>query len=479
MLLQSRKSRLIAGVAATLFFAADHTPSVFAQEQVAVVDPAAEAAATSPQPLSEEEMEILVARIALYPDDLVAVIVSSSLYPLQIVQAQRFLDQLKTKPELTPDSNWDGGVISLMNYPEIVKMMSEDLGWTQTLGEAVTYQQDDVLAAIQQLRAKAVAEGIIKSDEKVTVVTENDTIVIQPTSAEVIYVPQYEPAMLYAPSYVPTPIVYYPTPYPYYYNPVAPFFAGFVTGAVWGSVVDWDNHGIWGGNGNWGNDVNIDCNNCFNNSNFNGKVNINDVDWKNVDRNKVSFDKNQFNKVDKTSFKNSIKSDNRNSIQSKSADIKKTRPSGSPAAKGTQVNDVRKSTLEGLGKKPASNVSKPTLGNAKPGQGSAANVVKPGQGSGNSSKPSQSITKKMDSKPGGNFDRPVGKPKPAARPDNRPQTPSPLGNMTRGQDAKSQSDRGGKAMGGGVGGGGKPQKKIVPPSRSGSGGGNRGTGKRR
>ena len=72
-------------------------------------------------------------------------------------------------------------------------------------------------------------------------------------------------------------------------------------------MVDWNNRGVWGGNGNWGNDVNIDCNHCFNNNNFNGKININDVDWKNVDRSKINFDKNQFNKIDRTNIKNSIK----------------------------------------------------------------------------------------------------------------------------------------------------------------------------
>ena len=72
---------------------------------------------------------------------------------------QRFLDGVKTKPDLKPGADWDGSVISLMNYPDIVKMMSDDLDWTQVMGEAITNQQKDVLVAIQQLREKAVAEG--------------------------------------------------------------------------------------------------------------------------------------------------------------------------------------------------------------------------------------------------------------------------------------------------------------------------------
>jgi hypothetical protein len=473
--LHSWKFRLAAGVAVALIACGQQVPGALAQTATASADTAA-TEVQAPAPLTPEEMEILVARIALYPDDLVAVIVSSSLYPLQIVQAARFLDDMKTKPDLKPDPNWDGGVISLMNYPEIVKMMSEDLDWTQTLAEAITNQQQDVLDAIQQLRAKAVAEGIIKTDDKVKVVTEKETIVIQPASADVIYVPQYAPEMLYEPSYVPAPIAYYPQPYPYYYNPVAPFFAGVVTGVIWGSVVDWNDHGIWGGNGHWGNDVNIDCNHCFNNNDFSGKVNINDVDWKHVDRNKMSFDNNQFSKVDKTSFKNSVKTDNRNNITTKSNTLQKTRASTLPAGKGNQVTDVRKSTMDGLkGGKPGNTLQKPGQGGGtnltKPGQGDGTGLNKPGQGGGtNLSKPAQSPGGGLDKKPNANFDRPVSKPKPASKPDVRPKSPSPIGEMNRGVDAKSQSNRGGDSMGGGLGGGGKPQREFKAPSAGGGGG---------
>lgn len=92
-------------------------------------------------------------------------------------------------------------MISLLNYPEIVKMMSDDLEWTQTFGDAIAFQQKDVLIAIQQLREEAVAKGIIKTDDKVKVETSGDNIVIQPVSTEKVYVPQYEPEMLYAANY--------------------------------------------------------------------------------------------------------------------------------------------------------------------------------------------------------------------------------------------------------------------------------------
>jgi hypothetical protein len=267
--------------------------------------------------------------------------------------------------------------------------------------------------------------------------------VIQSAAADVVYVPQYEPEMLYVPDYVPVPISYYPDPYPYYYSPAAPFFAGFVTGAIWGGIVDW-NDGFYGGN--WGGgDIDIDCNNCFNNRDFNGKINMNDVDWKNVDRDKIKFDKNQLNKMDKSKFKDNIKSDKRNNIKNKSADLKKTRPTTLPG-RGNEVGDVRKSTLDGL-KKP-DKMSKPSAGKV-------------------ADRPSQKVASK-DRPGGGNASRPVGKTKPGARPDNRPKNPSPLGDAKQGKKAKMDSNRGGKSMGGGArSGGGRPHKA------SGGGGGSR------
>ena len=168
----------------------------FAQEQVAAADADA---AVSPDPLSADEMEVLVARIALYPDELIAVITGASLYPLQIVEASRYLDQYEKDKSLKPKGSWDGSVVSLLNYPEVVRMMSDDLEWTQALGDAIAYQQKDVLVAIQQLRDEAVAKGVIKTDDKVVVTTENDNVVIKSASPEVIYVPQYPPQMLYEP----------------------------------------------------------------------------------------------------------------------------------------------------------------------------------------------------------------------------------------------------------------------------------------
>ena len=208
-------SLLKVGAAALALLIADMGSAhpALAQEQVAAADASANAdAAVSPDPLTADEMEVLVARIALYPDELVAVITGASLYPLQIVEASRYLDQYAKDKSLKPKDSWDGSVISLLNYPEVVKMMSDDLEWTQSLGDAIAYQQKDVLVAIQQLREEAVAKGIIKTDDKVKVENSGGNIIIEPANPETVYVPRYEPQMLYEPNYVAAPIAYYPDP---------------------------------------------------------------------------------------------------------------------------------------------------------------------------------------------------------------------------------------------------------------------------
>ena len=231
--------------------------------------------------------------------------------------------------------------------------------------------------------------------------------------------PQYEPAMLYDPDYPPAPIAYYPTAYPHYWDPVAPFFAGVVTGAVWAAAVDWNDWGVWGGN-NWGgNDINIDCNKCFNNVDFNGKVNINDVDWKNVDRSKSSSTRTSSTRSTIRSIKNNLKKTDVNNLQNKARDVTKTRPTTRPAGIGKNVKDVRTSTLEGLkggnkgdlgnkGGNKGRGGNKMDLGNkadlGNKGGGNKADLGNKGGGGGN-----KGGGQKLD------FDRPVGKPKPASR----------------------------------------------------------------
>ena len=192
--------------------------------------------------LAASELDALVGRIALYPDDLVGIILPASTNPLQLVQADRYLDKRKADPKLPVDEKWDDAVKSLLNYPDVVKMMSGDLDWTSALGEAVVADQGDVIEAVQAFRRKAQAAGNLKSDDKQVVKVEKEIVYIQPADPQVIYVPQYNPATVVV--YSPTPVyAYYPTPYPSYYYPYPPG-AALATGIIWGAAIG----AAWGGN---------------------------------------------------------------------------------------------------------------------------------------------------------------------------------------------------------------------------------------
>mgnify|MGYP001824463228 FL=1 len=165
--------------------------------------------------LSPVELEELIGPIALYPDDLLAIVLPASTFPLQIVQAARFLEDLENDSSLKPDEDWDDSVVALTNYPEVVEMMSEDLDWTWRLGEAVVAQQTGVIKAIEAFRDKAYAAGNLKSDDFQNVTEEDGTIQITPAEEDVIYVPYYEPERVVV--YQPRPVYYYyPRPYPVY-----------------------------------------------------------------------------------------------------------------------------------------------------------------------------------------------------------------------------------------------------------------------
>ena len=195
---------------------------------------------TSDKVVASEEFELLdasalqelVGPVALYPDDLLAIVLPAATYPLQVVQASRFLEKLKTDPSLKPDEDWDDSIVALVNYPEVVEMMNEDLDWTWRLGEAVVAQQNDVLNAVEDFRDKAYAAGNLKSDEYQTVSRNDDVIEITPVSEEVIYVPYYEPQSVVV--YQSRPVYYYyPRAYPVYYYPYPASYA-FSSGYFWG-----------------------------------------------------------------------------------------------------------------------------------------------------------------------------------------------------------------------------------------------------
>jgi hypothetical protein len=191
--------------------------------------------------LSTAELETLVGPVALYPDDLLAIVLPASTYPLEIVQAARFLEQLEDDPTLQPDDEWDESVIALLNYPEVVQLMNDDLDWTWKLGEAVIAQQNDLVAAVETFRDRAYAAGNLKTDEYQTVSNNEGIIEIEPVSDDVIYVPYYEPERVVV--YQPQPVyAYYPRPYPVYNYPYAAghhFRSGFFWGVTTAFTIGW------------------------------------------------------------------------------------------------------------------------------------------------------------------------------------------------------------------------------------------------
>src|SRR5262245_15898487 len=225
--------------AETVVTPVDPPESVNAAGVVEIADDAAPTgaapAADSATLLTPAELETVVAPIALYPDDLIAIVLPASTYPLQVVQAARFLESVKTDSALKPDPSWDDSVVALTNYPEVVEQMNGDLDWTWKLGQAVINQQGDVLAAVEDFRRRANAAGNLKTDERQVVNVTPDVVEVKPADPKVMYVPYYEPAQVTV--YQAYPVYhYYPVAYPVYYYPYPddylfgwPFFWGVTT----------------------------------------------------------------------------------------------------------------------------------------------------------------------------------------------------------------------------------------------------------
>ena len=182
---------------------------------------AAPATSAATKTFSQQELDQLLAPLALYPDSLLAQILMASTYPLDIVRAERWVKanpSLKDKAlqDALQQQPWDPSVKSLVVFPQVLTMMSEKLDWTQKLGDAFLAQQQDVMATAQALRAKAVAQGTLKDSKEQKVITEsanNTTIIrIEPADPEVVYVPTYNPTVVYGawpyPAY--PPYAYYP-----------------------------------------------------------------------------------------------------------------------------------------------------------------------------------------------------------------------------------------------------------------------------
>ncbi len=204
---------------------------VFAQETVSMPQ---QDAPTQSRTFTQQEIDQMLAPIALYPDSLLSQILMAATYPLEVVEAARWS---RANPNLKGDeavraveqNTWDPSVKSLVAFPQILQMMDEKLAWTERLGDAFLSQQALVMDTVQNLRQKAYAAGNLKSTDQVRVAQQDQTIVVEPTRPEVIYVPYYDPLVVYGPWWWPAyPPVYW-APWPGYF--VGP---GFGVGFVWG-----------------------------------------------------------------------------------------------------------------------------------------------------------------------------------------------------------------------------------------------------
>jgi hypothetical protein len=216
--------------------------------------------------IPNEQLDSLVAPIALYPDPLLSQTLVACTYPLEIVQLQQWLEQNKgLKDKALTDAvlkqNWDPSVQAMAVFPDVVKLLSDNIAWTDNLGNAFLAQQNDVMEAVQRMRAKATQKGVLKTTEQQTVETkviENKTVVvIEPASPQVAYVPYYDPYAIWGAPYYPYPPVAYPPYYPTG-GRLLSFGVGMAIGAAWGG-------GGWGWNAGWGgnNNININRNNNY------------------------------------------------------------------------------------------------------------------------------------------------------------------------------------------------------------------------
>jgi Protein of unknown function (DUF3300) len=198
-----------------------------------------------------EELQQLVAPIALYPDALVSQILAASTYPTEIVEAERWVQEhptLKGKDlaNAVDQQPWDPSIKALTQFPSVLANMDKNLSWTSALGEAYVNQQEAAMDAVQVMRARAKAAGNLKSNEQVKVEIEEKTIVIEPANPEVVYVPAYDPWVVYG-----APVVVWPGWYPYpglyVAGPGVSFGVGFAIGFFAGFGWGWHGWGCdWG-----------------------------------------------------------------------------------------------------------------------------------------------------------------------------------------------------------------------------------------
>jgi len=214
---------------------------------IPIDQPAGQAPSLAVEKQTPEELQQLVAPIALYPDALVSQILAGATYPTEIVEADRWMQghsNLKGQDLATAvdQQSWEPSIKALTEFPSVLANMDKNLSWTSALGEAYVNRQEAVMDAVQVMRARATTAGNLESNKQVKVVAEGLTIVVEPADPEVVYVPAYDPWVVYG-----APVVVWPGWYPYpglyVAGPGVSFGVGFAVGLFAGFA--WGSHG-WG-----------------------------------------------------------------------------------------------------------------------------------------------------------------------------------------------------------------------------------------
>jgi hypothetical protein len=228
--------------------------------------------------IADETLDRLVAPIALYPDPLLAQTLAASTYPLEIIQLQQWMANNKhlqgqAFADAVEKQPWDPSVQATAAFPDVVKLLGDNVAWTMDLGNAFLAQQIDVMDAVQRMRAKAQGKGVLKTSPQQTVETQTveggeQVIVIEPADPETVYVPSYDPTVVYGDIGYAYPAMYYPHPGYYAAGAALAFGVGVVLGAAW-------RNGGWGYNCGWAHgDINVNNSNKYL-KNSNRTTNIN------------------------------------------------------------------------------------------------------------------------------------------------------------------------------------------------------------
>jgi hypothetical protein len=248
----SLSTRVVAAVCAALLIPSN-VASASPHSQATAAPTSTSTSSTAAAKIPNDQLDSLVAPIALYPDPLLAQVLAASTYPLEIIQLQQWLTK---HPDVKGEAlaaavekeNWDPAVQGLAALPDVVKRLGDDIKWTADLGNAFLAQQSDVMDAVQRMRKKASDAGNLKTTEQQKVTTQvvqtKEVIVIQQANPQVIYVPAYNPVVVYGPPIYPYPPIYYPPPGYYAAGVAIGFGVGIAMGAFWG--------GGWGYGPRWG-----------------------------------------------------------------------------------------------------------------------------------------------------------------------------------------------------------------------------------